>query len=536
LRRTRLIQHPKSSLRLFAVRSNPPGFGYQHIHLESLGQNQNHENIFQKKQSSGEGADGTRMTASPNSVNRRLARAELTSNAEATRTQRLGPGHWCGPAKLGPGYGSGGSPPTITTTYTYDDADELTQWTTSTVTMTFTYASDGCLKTKSDGTDTWTYDWDFERRLNAFKKNSATLVEYAHNPTGTRRYSSDSTLGLTNYFYSGGHVLADYSSNWTLTKSYIMGPSIDEIIAMIDRASDPNVTHYFTRDRLGSTRELVNSSETVNTRYSYDVWGDPAETQLAGSVSTDYLYRGWSYSSTSEHYGGTGVNYDAGLGRVYERITTQLPTLVYALVNPCTSLLQQFQPGDWGKESRERDDCGPCCDEKYADCRRHKMSDILVAERRYEHYLEMGWFHPANIAPRNPDTSPPTDCEEEKKKCRKYCWDAWWAGSHENDPEFGTYYLNWVDCAAHYPYPRDPYVHSVNSANWLWSSKTACGDKLMCCAYGLALYDEAIQNTCDTREWCITYPNDLVWCGDPPPFYNEENPIDSLSAFCERQY
>jgi len=38
--------------------------------------------MFQKSNRQGEGADGTRMTASPNSVNRRLARAELASNAE----------------------------------------------------------------------------------------------------------------------------------------------------------------------------------------------------------------------------------------------------------------------------------------------------------------------------------------------------------------------------------------------------------------------------------------------------------------------
>jgi len=68
--------------------------------------------------------------------------------------------------------------------------------------MTFTYASDGCLATKSDGADTWEYEWDYERRLKAFRMNSATLFEYTYNPTGTRRQASDWTLGLTNYFYS----------------------------------------------------------------------------------------------------------------------------------------------------------------------------------------------------------------------------------------------------------------------------------------------------------------------------------------------
>jgi len=240
---------------------------------------------------------------------------------------------------------------TITTTYTYDHADEFTQWTTSTVTMTFTYASDGCLVSKSDGTDTWQYVWDYEGRLTAFKKNSATLVEYAYSPTGTRRYSSDSTLGLTNYFYSGGHVLADYSSNWSLSKSYIMGPKVDEIIAMIDRTADPNITHYFMRDRLGSTRELVNASETVNTRYAYDVWGAPTETKLVGNVSTRYQFTGRSLDPTSGLYYYRARHYDHGIARftsrdpLYHGARRHVDSYVYVGNNPAT-MVDPF--GLWG--------------------------------------------------------------------------------------------------------------------------------------------------------------------------------------------
>ena len=198
---------------------------------------------------------------------------------------------------------------TITTNYVYDNADELTQWTTSTVTMTFTYASDGCLSTKSDGTDTWTYDWDYERRLKAFKKNGATLVEYAHNPTGTRRYSSDSTLGLTNYFHSNGHVLGDYSSNWSLNKSYILGAN-----AMVDRTTDPNASYYLTKDRLGSTREIVNSAENDVTCYDYDVWSDATESHLIGSVSTRYRAGGLE-SLADGLYAKSRRMYDPSLGR-----------------------------------------------------------------------------------------------------------------------------------------------------------------------------------------------------------------------------
>jgi len=187
---------------------------------------------------------------------------------------------------------------TITTTYRYDDADELTQWTTSTLTMSFGYASDGCLVSKSDGSYTWTYDWDYERRLAAFKKNGASLVEYTFNPTGTRRQASDATLGVENYFCAGKRVLGDYDCNWGLETSYLHGTLRDEILCMLDRTTDPDTAHYFTSDRSRSTCELVNSSETVKTRYGYDAWGAPTERKLVGNVSTRYQFTGTEYCGT----------------------------------------------------------------------------------------------------------------------------------------------------------------------------------------------------------------------------------------------
>jgi len=41
--------------------------------------------------------------------------------------------------------------------------------------------------------------------------------------------------------------------------------------AAVPQETTVRVAHYLTRDRLGSTRELVNASETVMTRYDYDI-------------------------------------------------------------------------------------------------------------------------------------------------------------------------------------------------------------------------------------------------------------------------
>jgi len=223
---------------------------------------------------------------------------------------------------------------TITTVYGYDNADELTQYTTSTLTMTFTYASDGCLATKSDGTDTWQYVWDYERRLKAFKKNGSTLVEYGYNPTGTRRYASDATVGVENYFWSMGHVLGDYNSSWSLTRSYVGGPRAGVLIGMVDRTADPNETYYFMKNRLGSTHNVVDSSGTVATRYDYDAWGHPRETHVSGNVSTRYLGGGDEYDSRLEAY-----HYRSGLsspvlGRGLQPRSPRSQSTMYGVIGP----------------------------------------------------------------------------------------------------------------------------------------------------------------------------------------------------------
>jgi len=555
---------------------------------------------------------------------------EALNHAEAARMQRLGPGHWCGHATLGPGYGSGGSPPsnndinyyydalnrvtavvngstfatieyatccslrskltlgngcyteyeyddagrlieienktsnatvissweygyddvgnvssqtdkdslvtsytyddiyeltyvnypsgsdfgyeydavgnrtkmfeytssTITTTYTYDNADELTQWTTSTVTMTFTYASDGCVVSKSDGTDTWEYDWDYERRLAAFKKNSATLVEYTHNPTGTRRQASDSTLGVENYFHAGLQVLGEYSSNWSLVTSYMLGAD-----AMLDRTTEPDTAYYVTRDRLGSTRELVSASETVNTGYAYDVWGKPTETQFSGSVSTDYRFRGWYYASTSDHYAGTGVDYDPGLGRTYQMLLIQLITNPYAGLSVAAVSLDPHDD-DWGADCllnawADYWWCVECCDDHYDRCVRLRAI-TFVGELRQSEY-RVG-FDPSSIAPVVEHYPAATDrCQSKKDQCYDTCrffytmryfkfWRQWSEevlGCYVRDEDQSgvTYYnaANWKAYIRAGDFCPSDYVCGPLAgwpvwSSWFWSMKQCCDD------------------------------------------------------------
>jgi len=86
----------------------------------------------------------------------------------------------------------------------------------------------------------------------------------------------------------------------------------------------------------------VNTSETVNTRYGYDVWGDPTQTLLSGNVTTRYQFTGRSFDSTSGLYNYWARHYDHGIGRFTSRDPLYLGTrghvdsYIYVRGNPAT--------------------------------------------------------------------------------------------------------------------------------------------------------------------------------------------------------
>jgi len=82
--------------------------------------------------------------------------------------------------------------------------------------------------------------------------------------------------------------------------------------------------YYYTRDHLGSMRELLNSSGTILTRYSYDPYGRTIPTYESANTSTPPIAATFQY--TGDYYHATsGLNltkyraYDSNTGRWLNR-------------------------------------------------------------------------------------------------------------------------------------------------------------------------------------------------------------------------
>ncbi len=121
------------------------------------------------------------------------------------------------------------------------------------------------------------YEWDAENRLVAIVEGTRR-TEFAYNGFGQCLYITEKTSGTTtltrNFIYSGNRLCQERDSN-SYYKSYYTDGYHDLYPTTL-------VGCFFTRDHLGSVREVVESTTgDVFRRYSYDLYGR--------TTSTDYF-------------------------------------------------------------------------------------------------------------------------------------------------------------------------------------------------------------------------------------------------------
>jgi len=184
------------------------------------------------------------------------------------------------------------------------------------VVKSYTYDDNGSMLqelAQPSGTPLRTFTWNGQRKLASAVVGNVTnvftydglgrLVKMEETPSGgstTTRY----------YLWCGMEVCEERSSGGgTVTKRFFAEGFED--------VAGGGTDYHYTRDHLGSVRELMNGSGTVVSRFSYDAWGVMAQT--SGTVGTPFGYAGYQYHAAS------GLNltlfraYDAALGRWLSR-------------------------------------------------------------------------------------------------------------------------------------------------------------------------------------------------------------------------
>jgi RHS repeat-associated protein len=192
------------------------------------------------------------------------------------------------------------------TTYTYNEMNELLSLSDSGSSSVFTYDIYGNLVTEDDGQNLWEYSYDCENRLLSVKKDGQVTEEYFYDGDGKRIRKTDAGSERV-YIYGGLNVLYEVNTTTQMEAVYLHGPTGQ----LAKKVND--ITEYYHTDHLGSTR-LVTSENGVTTE---EIMYKPFGEQL-NETEERYTYNGKELDETGLYYYGARY-YDPVIGRFISR-------------------------------------------------------------------------------------------------------------------------------------------------------------------------------------------------------------------------
>jgi RHS repeat-associated protein len=192
------------------------------------------------------------------------------------------------------------------TTYTYNEMNELLSLLDPGGNSTFTYDGHGNLITKDDGQNLWEYSYDCENRLLSVKKDGQVTEEYFYDGEGKRIKKVDADSERV-YIYGGLNVLFEVNTTTQMEAVYIYGPTGQ----LAKRVND--ITEYYNTDHLGSTRLVTSESGITTEEIMYKPFGE----QLS-ETDERYTYNGKELDETGFYYYGARY-YDPTVGRFISR-------------------------------------------------------------------------------------------------------------------------------------------------------------------------------------------------------------------------
>lgn len=135
-----------------------------------------------------------------------------------------------------------------------------------------------------------TFEWDAANRLRAINHGSGQRSEFTYDGLSRRVKiveKTGSTVTSTKQFVWVGNTIAqERDGDNKVTRQYFA-----------EGEKRGEKSHYYTRDHLGSIRELTDGEGTLLTRYDYDPYGQ--RTKLAGTEDVDFGYTGHYHHAPS---------------------------------------------------------------------------------------------------------------------------------------------------------------------------------------------------------------------------------------------
>jgi RHS repeat-associated protein len=136
--------------------------------------------------------------------------------------------------------------------------------TTGSTPTSLTYDANGNVTTDESGNG---YTWDALNRLTKITYSGGATSNFAYDGLSRRisiieKNSSSTVTSTKNYLWIGSEIAEERDASNTVTKRFF--PQGEQ---------QAGTNYYYTRDHLGSVREMCSSSGSIVARYSYDPYG-----------------------------------------------------------------------------------------------------------------------------------------------------------------------------------------------------------------------------------------------------------------------
>jgi len=185
------------------------------------------------------------------------------------------------------------------------------------------YDLNGNLKTyvltATDGVTTalMQFEWDGKNQLKAVQKPGVFRSEFTYDGLGRRvkivEKDGSGTVTATRWFLWEGLAIAEERQDAS-------GAAGSPVKRFYSHGEERGTAKYFyTRDHLGSVREVTDTAGHLVAKYEYDPYGQVTQTVGSGTAKFDFLYTGHLYHAPSGLYLAPYRAYDPGAGRWVSR-------------------------------------------------------------------------------------------------------------------------------------------------------------------------------------------------------------------------
>ncbi len=169
-------------------------------------------------------------------------------------------------------------------------------------------------------------EWNWDGKMQSASAGG-TSIDLKYDPSGNRIYKSVDNGTVTNRKYIVDVIgrlpvilleidPSENDPNDAIVKTYLYATA--QILAQHDGFYEDNI-YFYLHDRLGSIRQMIDTSANVKDKYTYEPFGSPFTTETTETITNPWTFTGQYYDSEIEQYYLRARQYDPTVYRFASR-------------------------------------------------------------------------------------------------------------------------------------------------------------------------------------------------------------------------